>query len=147
MRIRAVSLIEVTVVPKVLGAVGVMALVMTPIVLFGAKAANGQTAVQSIPNTLEIRDLACATATSCVAVGLHELPNNGGGEGAVVPITDEEAGVAQIVPGVSDLFGVACYTSSNCLAVGGALERTPLARRTDHEWDAWDSHINLGPAE
>lgn len=121
MRIRAVSLIEVTVVPKVLGAVGVMALVMTPIVLFGAKAANGQTAVQSIPNTLEIRDLACATATSCMAVGLHELPNNGGGEGAVVPITDEEAGVAQIVPGVSDLFGVACYTSSNCLAVGGAL--------------------------
>ena len=97
-----------------------MTLVMTPIVLFGAKAANGQTAVQSIPNTLEIRDLACATTTSCVAVGLHELPNNGGGEGAVVPITDGEAGTAQIVPGISDLFGVGCYTSSNCLAVGGA---------------------------
>jgi hypothetical protein len=63
-------------------------------------------------------DIACPTASNCVAVG--DIQVNGTTEAVVVPITNGTPGPPQQVPGVLFLSGIACPSTSSCYAVGGS---------------------------
>ena len=71
--------------------------------------------VQAVPGTSVFFDIACGSATSCVAVGLLRLPPS---TAVVVPITGGIAGPAQPVPGAEGLFDVTCPSATACFAIG-----------------------------
>ena len=71
--------------------------------------------VQVVSGTGELSSVACATSSSCVAVGSMN------GEGVVVPIDDGVPGPAQALPGTEGLVSVACTSARSCIAVGTEL--------------------------
>ncbi len=68
--------------------------------------------VQVVAGTGALDSVACATSSSCVAVGSLN------GEGVAVPIDDGVAGPAQALPGTEGLVSVACMSARSCIAVG-----------------------------
>ena len=82
-----------------LALLAVMALAAALLVVTAASpaAAATTTSVQVVPSTQELKDVACSTPTTCVAVGYEILPN---ALGVVVPIVNGVAGPAQTVPGI-----------------------------------------------
>jgi hypothetical protein len=68
--------------------------------------------VQVVSGTGELSSVACATSSSCVAVGSMN------GEGVVVSIHDGVPGPAQALPGTDGLVSVACTSARSCIAVG-----------------------------
>ena len=83
-------------------------------------AASG--AVQSIAGTAQLFDIACPSATTCVAVGFAGDVNSGSNEGVVVPITNGTPGTPHVVSGTDELLSVACSSATSCLAIGGGDE-------------------------
>lgn len=78
--------------------------------------------LQAVPGTRILYDVACASATSCVATGVYffppdpdELPPS---TAVVVPITDGIAGPPQSVPGAGVLADVVCPSATSCFATG-----------------------------
>ena len=71
--------------------------------------------VQVVSGAGELSSVACATSSSCVAVGSMN------GEGVVVPIDDGVPGPAQALPGTEGLVSVACTSARSCIAVGTEL--------------------------
>ncbi len=68
--------------------------------------------VEVVSGTGALNSVACATSSSCVAVGSVN------GEGVVVPIDDGVPGPAQALPGTDGLVSVACTSARSCVAVG-----------------------------
>jgi hypothetical protein len=72
--------------------------------------------VQPVPGTQQLNAVACATATTCLAVGVS------GSSGVVVPITNGVPGTPQAVSATNTLMGVACYGPTTCVAVGSFVQ-------------------------
>jgi hypothetical protein len=67
-----------------------------------------------VSGTQRLWDIACATATTCYAVGQSSTS-----VGVIVPVTNHGIpGSPQPVPGTENLAGIACPTSTICYAVG-----------------------------
>jgi hypothetical protein len=78
---------------------------------------------KAVPGTDILLGVACATATTCEAVGNGPEPpccTGGYKRGLVVAITNGVPGPVQTVPSANTLVGVACPTAATCQAVGGA---------------------------
>ena len=68
--------------------------------------------VQTVPGTSDLSGVACATSSSCFAVGSENE------EGVVVPIDDGVPGPPQVVSGTDNLQSVTCISAQSCIAVG-----------------------------
>ncbi len=77
--------------------------------------------LQAVPGTSILYDVACGSATSCVAIGTDFSGGFPPGAAVVVPITDGIAGPTQHVPGVAVLRHASCPSATSCFAIG----RTP----------------------
>lgn len=101
-----------------LGAVALVGAALVPLALAVtvAPASAATFNVQPVPGTRVLNEVACPTATTCVAVG--QFDDATGGHGVVVPITNGVPGAAQVVAGTGVLFGVACSDATTCVAVG-----------------------------
>ena len=79
---------------------------------------------QSIPAATTLNDVACATATTCYAVGTGS-DADGNVDGVVVPITNGIAGTPAAVPGGGStelgLSAITCPSATTCYAVGAEL--------------------------
>jgi len=84
----------------------------------GIAPAGASTTSTVVPGTASLRDVACPTASTCVAVGQSSNPT----QGVVAAVSVTSAGVTpggvHAVPGTLALVGVACPTASTCVAVG-----------------------------
>ena len=77
--------------------------------------------LQAVPGADILYDVACASATSCVATGFYYNgfpPDPFDITAVVVPITDSIAGPAQSVPGAGVLSDVSCPSATSCFATG-----------------------------
>jgi hypothetical protein len=77
--------------------------------------------LQAVPGTDFLYDVACASATSCVATGFYFNgfpPDPFDITAVVVPITDGIAGPRQSVPGAGVLSDVVCPSATSCFATG-----------------------------
>ncbi len=81
-------------------------------------------AVQAVPGTSDLSSVACATPSSCVAVGSVGGENR---KGVVVPIVDGVPGTPQVLTGTSILNSVTCISAQSCIAVGFASSNNPPA--------------------
>jgi hypothetical protein len=72
---------------------------------------------QGVPGTLELQGIACASASTCEAVGAN-LDASGNLQGVVVPVVNGIPGSVQVVPASYELEGVACASAATCEAVG-----------------------------
>ena len=75
--------------------------------------ASVSTTTQVVSGISVLNGVACASATTCEAVGVNSL-----GQGVVVPITNGTPGVAQVVSGAFELRSVACPSATTYEAVG-----------------------------
>ncbi|MDQ6948035.1 MAG: hypothetical protein M3256_17645 [Actinomycetota bacterium] len=86
--------------------------------------ANGTPgATQAVPETEILFGIACATATTCEAVG-QATPGSvtvSSPPAAVVPVTHGAVGAAQVISAAHALSGVACPSATTCVAVGNDL--------------------------
>ncbi len=79
---------------------------------------------QQVPGSTELRAVACATPTTCYAVGFVSP-----GLALMVPITNGLPGAVQVLPGPSASFsGVACASATTCYVVGTQLVPRPGQR-------------------
>jgi hypothetical protein len=76
-------------------------------------------AVQDVAGTSGLLDIACPSASNCVATG--DIRVNGTVQAVVVPITNGTPGPPQQVPGVLFLTGIACPSATLCYAVGDGV--------------------------
>jgi hypothetical protein len=81
-----------------------------------APASAASPAVQDVAGTSGLFDVACPSASNCVAVG--DLQVNGTTDAVVVPVTNGTPDPPQLVPGVPYLSGIACPSTTSCYAVG-----------------------------
>jgi hypothetical protein len=72
---------------------------------------------QRVGNNFGTWDIACPTATHCLAVGLIRTNGPSGYEGTMSTVTSGRPGPVVAVPGTSDLFSVSC-AEDRCEAVG-----------------------------
>ncbi|HEX4960367.1 MAG TPA: choice-of-anchor P family protein, partial [Thermoanaerobaculia bacterium] len=70
--------------------------------------------LQTVPGTRVLYDVACNSATSCVAVGTDITDSTA----VVVPITGGIAGPPQPVPGAAVLRHLSCPSATSCFAIG-----------------------------
>ncbi len=84
--------------------------------------------VQAVPGTSDLNSVACATSSSCVAVGSVGRRTR---KGVVVPIVDGVPGPRQIVRGTNNLTSVTCFSARSCIAVGtGPFTNPPEPTQT-----------------
>jgi hypothetical protein len=91
---------------------------------FAARYASGSWTVQSVPfpagsSYVELEDVSCASATSCVAVGKRleksvEIP--------YIAAWNGTSWSSQTPAGANNLFGISCTASNACMAVGSGPE-------------------------
>ncbi len=105
-----------------LGAVALVGTALVPLALAAAVAPASATTlnVQAVPGTRVLNEVACPTATTCVAVG--QFDDATGSHGVVVPITNGVPGASQVVVGTATLTGVACSDATTCVAVGSVTQ-------------------------
>lgn len=70
---------------------------------------------QVVPGTSNLFSVACASATTCYAVGLNDSF-----QPVLVPIVNGVVGAPQVVSGADVLTGIACLSATTCEAVGFA---------------------------
>ena len=68
--------------------------------------------LQTVSGATELKGVACADASACIAVGY------GNTTGVVVPIYNGVAGTAQTVSGTADLEAISSPSSTLCVASG-----------------------------
>lgn len=74
---------------------------------------------RSVAGSTMLSGAACASATSCVAVGNKSAsPFSPDLMGVVVPVNDGVPSAATSISGSYRLLGVACASAASCLAVG-----------------------------
>lgn len=85
--------------------------------LLGGPAMPVRPASAQVAGTSDLNAIACATSTTCYAVGEQGFgtPND---VGIIVPITNGVAGAVETVPGTYQLLGIACSGAAVCFAVG-----------------------------
>lgn len=90
-----------------------------------AESFNGSTwAIVPTPNVgsdSELAGVACASATSCIAVG-----SSGGGSAPLVEDWNGSTWTIQAVPGAGALNEIKCFGSTSCVAVGTGSGSLPL---------------------
>jgi hypothetical protein len=74
--------------------------------------------LQAVPGTSIFYDVACSSATSCVATGTDFINGFPTRTAVVVPITDAIAGPPQHVPDIWVLSHVSCPSATSCFATG-----------------------------
>ena len=104
---------------RVLGVVALMCIGLVPFSVLQASLASaaGPPAVDVV-GTSQFNNIACSSATSCVAVGNGQV--SGSSQAVVVPISNGTPASPQGISGVTTLSAVACATTVQCDAVGGA---------------------------
>ena len=76
--------------------------------------------LQAVPETFILHDVACASATSCIATGFTgDFPAI---TAVVVPITDGIAGPRQLVTDAGLLSDVLCPSATSCFATGRTID-------------------------
>ncbi len=95
-------------------------------------------------------DVACTSATSCVAVGDAAVGNG------IVPVAERWNGTAfsldtlpPVTADLAGLFGIACASASDCSAVGGTLSvqsGQPVPAPLREHWNGSSWSIASGPA-
>lgn len=87
----------------------------------GVPVENGEPgSLITLPAMIDLTGVACPTTSICLVVGSEQPPgpNNGNCCGAVIAITNGQAGPAQVVNGTAAINTITCATASSCFAVG-----------------------------
>ena len=102
---------------------------------------NGSTwAIVPTPNVgsdSELAGVACASATSCIAVG-----SSGGGSAPLVEDWNGSTWTIQAVPGAGALNVIKCFGSASCVAVGTGSGSLPLIE----SWNGTKWTVQATPA-
>ncbi|MEA2496574.1 MAG: hypothetical protein QOJ29_4485 [Thermoleophilaceae bacterium] len=72
-----------------------------------------------------LQAIGCASATRCFAGGQSKEDGSDDPVGAIVPVSDTQPGVAQVVPDTSSIVDMSCPSASSCTAVGEAPSGAP----------------------